>query len=114
MTLEATWGEIDLSEAIWTVPARRMKTKREFRLPLSSAAMAVLGRMALLRRTPDPDAFIFPGGTGTGHLSNMTMLAVLKRLGRPDITTHGFSPDFPDNFEFPGPNLRKYSMISMC
>ena len=38
----ATWDEIDLDKAIWTIPADRRKTRKQFRVPLSGAAMAVL------------------------------------------------------------------------
>jgi integrase len=96
MTLEATWGEIDLREAIWIVPGPRMKSEREFRLPLSRPALAVLEEMIPHRMRSDPGAYIFPGSTSAGHLSNATMLAVLKRLNRPDITTHGFRSSFKD------------------
>ncbi len=96
MTLEATWDEIDLKEAVWTVPAVRMKGEREFRAPLSGPALAVLKVAALFRLKTGPSAYVFPGGTSEGHLSDMTMLAVLKRLGRPEITTHGFRSTFKD------------------
>lgn len=40
--LDAQWNEIDLKDAIWTVPAERMKTRSEHRVPLSDAALAVM------------------------------------------------------------------------
>jgi integrase len=40
--LNARWSEIDLLEAIWTVPGSRMKAGRQHRVPLSEAALALL------------------------------------------------------------------------
>jgi integrase len=55
--LGAKWEEIDIEEALWTVPASRMKGKREHRVPLSDRAMAILGEIGKFK-TSD---FIFPG-----------------------------------------------------
>ena len=43
--LGARWGEIDIEEAVWTVPADRMKGKREHRVPPSDRAMAILAEI---------------------------------------------------------------------
>ena len=40
----ATWDEIDLDAATWTVPAERMKARREHRVPLSEQAVDVIER----------------------------------------------------------------------
>jgi integrase len=45
---------------------------------------------------PRDGEFMFPGGKKGRPLSNMAMLAVLKRLGRADLTTHGFRSSFSD------------------
>jgi integrase len=45
----ATWDEIDLDHAIWTIPGSRMKAGKEHRVPLSAAAIALLQSVALLR-----------------------------------------------------------------
>ena len=42
--LRATWDEIDLDGKVWTVPAARMKMRRDHRVPLSTGALAVLGK----------------------------------------------------------------------
>ena len=96
MTLGATWSEVDIDEGTWTVPAERMKGQREFRIPLSKPALTVLLKMRKLRESDDPSAIIFRGNTSAGMLSNNTMLKVLERLKRPDITTHGFRSSFKD------------------
>jgi integrase len=88
----ARWDEVDLEEKIWTVPGERMKAGREHRVPLSAAALAILKRM---KETRESD-FVFPGGKKGMPLSNMAMLAVLKRMGRDDLTAHGFRSTFRD------------------
>jgi len=90
----ARWPEIDLEAKVWTVPAERMKAGKAHRVPLSARAMAILGTVAKLKR--GKDAFVFPGQSATGGLSNMAMAAVLKRLKREDITVHGFRSTFRD------------------
>ncbi len=95
----ATWAEIDMKARTWTTPGERMKAGVEHRVPLSDAALAVLEEVAKLRPDVVPTAPVFPGGKsgkGTGGLSNMAMLAVLKRMERPDLTVHGFRSSFRD------------------
>jgi integrase len=86
------WDEVDLEEKIWTVPGERMKAGREHRVPLSRAALLVLNQMHEIRERD----FVFPGGKKGKPLSNMAMLAVLHRMGRDDITAHGFRSTFRD------------------
>ena len=86
----ATWSEIDIKARTWTVPAARMKAGREHRVPLSDAALALL---ADLPRIVGND-LVFPAPRG-GVLSDMTLGAVLKRLGVP-VTAHGFRSTFRD------------------
>jgi integrase len=97
----ATWGEIDLQAKVWTVPGERMKAGSEHRVPLAEAALAVLRAAAKLRGegSPAADAPVFPGGKngkGTAGLSNMAMLVLLRRMGRDDLTVHGFRSTFRD------------------
>jgi integrase len=49
--LGALWSEIDLETQVWTIPAERMKMERDHRVPLSTAALAVLAEMAAMRRS---------------------------------------------------------------
>ena len=41
-----TWSELDLEAGLWTLPASRTKNKREHRIPLTEAALALLGKQA--------------------------------------------------------------------
>lgn len=87
----ATWDEIDLPGKTWTVPASRMKARREHRVPLSDEAVALL---SALPRMTDTN-LVFPAPRG-GPLSDMTLTAVLRRMGRADVTCHGFRSTFRD------------------
>lgn len=86
----ARWSEIDLGERLWTIPAERMKAGKEHRVPLSPAAIAVLRQV--LR---DGD-LVFSGRARDTMLSDMSLTAVLRRMGRGDITVHGFRSTFRD------------------
>ena len=86
-----TWGEVDLDKGIWTIPAERMKAGKEHRVPLSAAAIASLGP----RRADD--ALVFESEMKPGKpISDMSMTAVLRRMGRNGITVHGFRSTFRD------------------
>ena len=86
----ATWSEVDLDTAVWTVPAERMKAKEEYRVPLTRGALAVLEQARGL-----DDDLIFPGRRRGSALSDMSLMAVLKRLNVP-VTVHGFRSTFRD------------------
>ena len=88
----AKWDEIDLDERLWTVPAERMKAGKEHRVPLSDVALAIVEE----RRKIQQDDHIFPGGKAGRPISNMAMLMLLRRMGRGDLTAHGFRSSFRD------------------
>lgn len=87
----ATWPEVNLPKALWTVPADRIKAGREHRIPLPRRAVEILEGMAEFK-----SAHIFPGGKKGKPLSENAMLAVLKRMKRSDVTAHGFRSTFKD------------------
>lgn len=89
----AQWPEFDLEARTWTVPATRMKSKREHRVPLSGAAVAILEVMKPLRQRGD---YVFPGWRIGRHLTDAAVLKVLRDMGRDDLTTHGFRSTFRD------------------
>jgi integrase len=113
----ATWGEIDLAAKVWTVPADRMKSAREHRVPLSDAACELLraikrgnltkrGKSSVRANSPEREegqardqaakALVFPSaGNLDKPLSDMTLAAVLKRL-EVDAVPHGFRSTFRD------------------
>src|SRR4029079_12432918 len=57
----ATWSEIDLETATWTIPAARMKAGKAHIVPLSDSALAILEQVVALRTESQP---IFPGKRG--------------------------------------------------
>jgi integrase len=89
--IQASWSEFDLDRRTWVVPAVRMKSKREHRVPLSDAAVAVL-----TAARGHSKRYVFPGQKPGSHLSNMAMMQVLKRLDQTGITVHGFRSTFRD------------------
>ena len=99
--LGAKWDELDLEAAVWTVPAERMKAQRPHRVPLPKDAVALLEALPRFEGA----AYVFPGAKEGKPLSNMSMTTVLRRMGRTDITVHGFRSTFRDwaaeNTNFP-------------
>nr|WP_245415902.1 site-specific integrase [Mesorhizobium denitrificans] len=80
----AQWSELDLDQKIWTIPAARMKSKRQHKVPLTDAAVSIIERQT---RTRSP--FIFNGGKfAQAHL--------VKKIGVPGVTVHGFRSAFRD------------------
>jgi len=98
----AKWNEFDLDNGLWTVPADHMKMRHEHIVPLSPEALAVL-RSANAVRLVGTD-LVFPGMNG-GTMSDMTLLAVLRRMKEP-VTVHGFRSSFrtwvAEQTNFPG------------
>jgi integrase len=102
----AVWGEIDLAERLWTIPAARMKMRDkqdrgDHIVPLSDAAVAILETIKG-DREPAPDELIFTGRTLRANtnsrgrrLGSRTLLSVVQRI-KPDITAHGFRSTFTD------------------
>ena len=90
--LGAVWGEINLDTAIWLVPGQRMKGGKAHSVPLSAAAVELLGRLRSVESAPDQRVFAV-GGVAR---SNMAMAMLLRRMGRGDLTTHGFRSTFRD------------------
>ena len=87
----ATWDEVDLEAAVWTVPEGRIKAGREHRVPLSGAALAVL---AAARELTGGEGLVFPSPTGR-VLSDATMGKLLRDRGI-DAVPHGFRSSFRD------------------
>jgi integrase len=86
-TLFATPAEIDLDAKIWTIPASRMKARKEHRVPLCDRALQIAKDGA-------GRPFLFAGKRGK-PLSNMAMAEILKHRSPPDLATvHGFRSTF--------------------
>lgn len=96
----ARWAEFDKAGKVWTIPAERMKAKREHQVPLSDAALALLASMP-----HDSDVDVVFAGTKSQPLSDMSLTAVIRRMNGDDkpvwadangegVTVHGFRSTF--------------------
>ena len=90
--INARWDEIDMDAEMWTIPASRMKSGREHRVPLSGRALEILQQA---RKLDVESEYVFPGQRPGRPLYNMAMLKLLKPM-RPDATVHGFRSAFAD------------------
>ena len=89
----ATWDEINLDGATWTIPGSRMKAGTEHRVPLSDQALDVL---MLARELEDGSGLCFPSPLRPGRmLSDMTLTKILRSTDLADrATVHGFRTSF--------------------
>jgi len=96
--IQAEWQEIHLEDAIWTIPAERMKARREHRVPLTEEAIAVLKAAPRIKGNP----YAFPGARQGHHLSNTALLQLMRGMGygvsgeRGNYVPHGFRSSFRD------------------
>lgn len=90
--LQAAWAEFDLDAAVWTIPAARMKARREHKVPLSAQAVAILRSTPQLLGSP----YVFPGTRPGRPLSQMAMAMLLRRMKLEGLTVHGFRSSFRD------------------
>jgi integrase len=104
--LKAQWAELDLDQAVWSVPLANLKDRKHrkeaFRVPLSARAVEIAREMERIRVSD----YVFPGQATGKPFSNMALLVLLKRMNsvatekwvdpadkRP-ITAHGFRATF--------------------
>lgn len=90
----ARWNEIDIATHTWTIPAIRMKTKRDHRVPLSNTALAILKAMQPLQRASD--GLVFPGGKIDKPLSDVSLNKALAAAAGRGWTVHGLRSSFRD------------------
>lgn len=95
-TIGARWEEIDLAERLWVIPAHRIKSGREHRVPLSGRAVEILNALASERKALKGQDFVFPAVRAKTHLSSLAMLKLIARMGYSHITVHGFRSTFRD------------------
>ncbi|MCC0035345.1 MAG: tyrosine-type recombinase/integrase [Hoeflea sp.] len=90
--LGSTWSEMDLENAVWTIPAKRMKAGKEHRVPLSPRALAIVKE---LHETRISD-YVFPGQRPNRPLSGMAFEMLMRRMKADAFTVHGFRSAFRD------------------
>ena len=87
--IAARWTEFDLSEAVWRIPAERMKMRTEHIVPLSRQAIETLQTLQVISGNAE---LLFPGDRNRKKpISNNTLLKALERMGfKGRMTGHGF------------------------
>jgi integrase len=90
--LQAKWPEIDTEQAVWVIPAERMKAGRDHRVPLAGRCLEILARAQELAAGSD---YVFPGRSARKPMSNMVFLMTLRRMNL-KVTAHGFRSAFRD------------------
>jgi integrase len=112
-TISMRGDEIDMAEKLWAVPPERMKSKREHRVPLSEAAMAIIREMMPAGPESIGRKYVFPGAKPGRPPSNRAMLELLRRMnaerevvglprwtdpkqGGRQVVPHGFRSSFRD------------------
>ena len=86
----AEWQEFKIDDAMWRIPASRMKMRREHTVPLSRQVLCLLDE---LREFSGPDRYLFPSAkTKSATISDAGPLAALRRMGyqKHEMTPHGF------------------------
>ena len=86
----AEWSEIDLDEAVWNIPAQKMKMKQAHIVPLCRQAVEILTE---LKEVTGASRYVFPSGrSNTRPMSNNAVNAALRRMGyeKDTMTGHGF------------------------
>jgi len=86
----ALWSEIDFDNALWSIPAARMKMKRDHRVPLVQRALDILHQ---IKNCGFSKEIIFPSLTSGKALSDVTLSKLIKELGF-DVDVHGFRTSF--------------------
>lgn len=89
----AVWSEVDLDEALWTIPAERMKAERDHVIPLSPEAVRVFKRARQYREQGSD--LVFPGAKRGKPMSDMTLTKICRDL-EVDAVPHGFRSSFRD------------------
>ena len=89
----AVWTEIDRDEGVWTIPATRMKAKREHRVPLCRRALEILDAARTL--CEGGSELLFPSVQQGKQLGDMMLSGLLKDL-KIAAVPHGFRSSFRD------------------
>jgi integrase len=89
--LKSHWSEFDLASRVWTVPAQRMKMRKDHRVPLAPPVVELLRGLY----TESNNDFVFLGTQAGMPLGHTTLSALLKRMGH-EVTVHGMRSSFRD------------------
>jgi len=84
------WSEVDFDNAIWSIPAEKMKMREPHLVPLALQSIKILEE---LKKLTGASKYAFPSGrTFDRPMSNNAILAALRRMGytKEEMTPHGF------------------------
>ncbi len=87
---KSEWAEFNFDEALWIIPAQRMKMNRDHIIPLPRQAVELLKKIQIMSSV---SKYVFPSSrTDDRPMSDMTMVAGLRRLGygKDQMCAHGF------------------------
>lgn len=90
----ASWSEFDFEKAIWSIPAERMKMRREHKIPLPTQAIE---RLIELKTFSSYNNLVLPSISNSMRpISDNTMNQALRRMGysNDQMTSHGFRSSF--------------------
>jgi integrase len=90
---EAVWGEIKFDEAVWEIPAERMKSDRSHIVPLADPVLDLLRQLP--REGEGDDALVFIGPKPGKPLSDLHLMSLMRKMGRSEVV-HGFRSSFSD------------------
>ena len=96
-TASAKWADIDLENALWTIPAVEMKTKTPHEIPLTRLMLKILKEQQLF--SGELSEFVFPASTIQGYINRDSIGKAIKNLGEPKkwlgkASSHGFRATF--------------------
>ena len=89
--LGAKWDEFDFKARLWTVPAERMKTGVNHRVPMTCEMLAIIEPLQAMA-----SEYVFEGQKRHAPLSSHAMLMLLRRMKVEGVTVHGFRSTFRD------------------
>jgi integrase len=85
----ARWDEFDFKSGIWTIPADRMKTRREHRVPLTEQMTELLNHQEITNEW----VFLDEYGNCFGY---NTFRSLMHRMNEINYVPHGFRSTFRD------------------
>lgn len=91
---QAKWEEFDLEECVWSIPAAKMKMRRDHNVPLPAQVIVLLHELKAMGCNGE---YLFPSlRTWTRPMSENTLNAALRRMGYAgdEMTAHGFRASF--------------------
>ncbi|KES19219.1 Integrase [Gilliamella apicola SCGC AB-598-B02] len=88
--VSALWSEIDLKNELWTIPADKMKMRRDHTIPLNKQAIRII---EIMKPISGHGEYVFPTlkAPFNKHMNKETVNTALKRMGfKGELVAHGF------------------------